>query len=88
MSLKKIKILDTKEYLLPQWAICALINDDWSGLTLDQTDALEVWLDYEGKDYPRFYALCPSEADKQGFMPYNDIDNTESDCSLVTFVIA
>lgn len=77
--------MNTIEYILPTHWLSALINDDWSGLDDKEEKEIRDWLNKEGKQYPRFWALCPSEDDDLGFKWRNDANNLGQDCTRVTF---
>lgn len=51
---------------IPVWAICALINDDWSGLTDEDIDMISDWQSTQRlfviapTDYNEYYTSVPA----------------------------
>lgn len=50
---------------IPTWAICAIVNADYSGLEDEDIEILEKWLDTCGYDH----ICCPNEDAEPYFTP-------------------
>jgi len=73
------------EYVLPAHWLCALINDDYSGLEEHDIDAIEAFYQAESAEYGMFRCLCPVDDKGRGFMRYHDAwDYGIGSCDTVT----
>lgn len=72
------------EFVIPNWAMSALINGDFSGLSDEDEDKLNRFIEEVTAEYGNAWFMLPSD-DKidLGFKWRNDIDNLGSDCSLL-----
>lgn len=68
------------EYVLPDWTLSALVNNDWSGLDEPEAKRLRSFLD----SIPGYSFLC--ELEHEGFLHGNDLDGYASNCVTVVFV--
>lgn len=67
-------------YRIPAYYACALVNDDWTGLTDGDEKELRDWLEREQPGY------CCSPDDNAYFAHTNDINKLGSDCYDITFI--
>lgn len=44
---------------IPTWALCALINDDWSGLNDADVDTIIEWINTN-----RLVVMCPADCNE------------------------
>jgi len=63
----------------------ALINNDFSGLEDDDIETLNNFINNKLKEYPMFYAICPSDC--EGSFSRCDICKLNSNCIEVEFII-
>lgn len=61
-----MKIAEKSIEKIPTWAICAIINDDRTGLTDEDIRMIEDWFAETGYDHIR----CPNEDAEPYFTPY------------------
>lgn len=70
------------EFDIPNWAISALINGDESGLTDEEQEKLNAFVDDVASKYGNANFMLPDENEIDlGFLRSNDIDNLGGDCS-------
>jgi hypothetical protein len=70
------------EFIVPNWALSALINSDESGLTDEDREKLNAFVNDVVSQYGNANFMLPGEGEMElGFLRSNDIDNLGSDCS-------
>lgn len=77
------------DFVIPNWALSALINADMSGLTDEDEAKINKFVDKTVAKYG--YAIFSLPEDDEldlGFKYSNDIDNLGSDCSKLLLVIS
>lgn len=47
---------------IPTWALCALINDDFSGLEDEDEQTIRHWLEVSGYSH-----ICPPDDDEESY---------------------
>lgn len=67
-------------YILPDWTICPLVNDDWTGLEDSECELLEAFLRSLPEDGRLAYI------DSVGFRLTNDLNKLGDDCSSFVLV--
>jgi hypothetical protein len=78
--------MQTIDYILPNWTIGSLFYSDESGLTDEESAALDMFIEREMQvnGFSCFYAVdCKEDC----FRVSNDLDNLGADCSVITFNI-
>jgi hypothetical protein len=81
MSRLTVKKIETVEYTLPTHLAPLLINGDWSGIELDELQAVEKWLESEGS--PIF---CDVSEDTW-FSHSNDFDQLGNTVATYTAIV-
>jgi len=69
------------DYKIPNWALCALINGDYDGLTDEDMTKIETFVSEVVAKFGNANFMLGNESDELGFCHYNDIDNLGADCS-------
>ena len=78
------------DFTIPDWAVSALINGDDSGLTEEDIDKIQNFVEYVSHEYGNANFMLDSGQDEKndpsnlGFLHYNDIDNLGSNCVKLT----
>jgi hypothetical protein len=67
-------------YRIPAHYICALVNDDWSGLSEEDEKELREWIEKEQPGY------CTAPNDEPFFCHTNDINQLGDNCYDVIFL--
>ena len=93
MSLRKYirniiqeNISDLMEYIVPDWALGALINGDYSGLSEEDEQKLEAFTDKVVARHGNAHFMIHAGGENDGNMGFrhsNDVDNLGSDCYKV-----
>ena len=88
-----ISIAETLEFVIPQWAVCAIEHGDYSGLNDDDETAIKAFLDSEieslGDNYPGFSSAVWEYGDEPYPASDNDITSlgdTVIDCKVNVLV--
>jgi len=70
------------EFIIPEWALCAIVNDDYTGLTEEETGKINKFLESLFKAYGNnnLFDRLDSTEDELGFCRSNDIDNLGTNC--------
>jgi hypothetical protein len=72
------------EFRIPSWALCALINGDFSGLSDEDQIKLGKFINTTVKKYGNANFMLSSEDQRnEGFYHSNDIDNLGGDCETL-----
>ena len=75
---------DILEFVIPNWAISALINSDESGMEDDDIEKLNKFVKEVSDKYGNANFMLDYEEEMDlGFKHSNDIDNLGSDCSML-----
>ena len=70
------------EFRIPNWALCALINGDYSGMDEQDEAKLNSFIDKIVRNHGNAHFMLSDEQHMNlGFCYVNDIDNLGSDCS-------
>lgn len=86
-----IKPIRTIQYVLPTFLAVALINGDESGMTTQESENLEDWLENEQthQEYAVFRCVgCADDAEFKHTHEYDPISHLGADCSTFTFQIS
>ena len=78
------------EFIIPEWAICPLINGDYSALNDSDIEILQKFINKTVNKYGNAnFGLPDTEGPDydQGFRHYNDIDNMGSNCYKLLLLI-
>lgn len=78
--------METIKLTIPSQFLSALINGDESGLSDNDSDALNLFVDDMLKQFKCFHAI--DTTDEAGFVTYHDMRSygvLASDCETVTF---
>lgn len=81
----------TETYTIPSHFLSALINTDESGLTDEESAALDKFVDDNITEGHYFMALSADEKDDVGFCHYHDMQPygvLAADCHKVTFNVS
>lgn len=65
--------MNTASYILPNWTLCYLVNDDHSGLSDEEKVKVDQFIEKGLAAYDRFWCLGP--VDDLGFKHSNYLDN-------------
>ena len=79
----------TETYIIPSHFLCALINSDESGLTDEDSTALDAFVDANQTEGHYFMAL--SDVEDVGFVTYHDMQPhgvLAADCHEVVFDVS
>ena len=79
-----MKIKETYDCIIPQWAVCPIINDDYSGITDKDTRALD---DYIKSLPPGGVWSMVQEEPEPYFTWRNDIETMGGDVYDMTYTI-
>jgi len=71
--------IETVTYTLPAFWACALINSDESGMSNDESEAMQAWLDSEA------VGACVGVGDTEFFAPWHDDIAFALPCSCLEF---
>jgi hypothetical protein len=63
------------EFIIPEWAICALINGDESGLNKQDLENLNLFIEKTTKQYGNANFMLGDESENSYFRWSNDISN-------------
>jgi len=63
------------EFIIPEWAICALINGDESGLSDHEVETLNLFIEKTVKQYGNANFMLGDESENSYFRWSNDISN-------------
>lgn len=75
---------DLVEFEIPNWALSALINGDESGLTDEDQEKLNAFVDDVVSKYGNAHFMMGDESETDlGFRHSNDIDNLGNDCTML-----
>ncbi len=89
--LRELSSEDICEFVIPEWALPALINGDFSGLSDEDEQKLNAFIDDTVQHYGNAHFHLPGSGTEDdeydlGFRHSNDIDNLGSNCfKLVLF---
>lgn len=74
-----MKKIELTEYTLPVYWASYLVNDDYSGITQSEVDAIEAWRARECVGH------CVGVSDDHYFAHINDANNLGGDVAVYTF---
>ena len=68
--------------VIPQWALVAIVNDDYSGLSDEDEALIEAWLEAKAKKHGSLYAsdIHIEASDYTNFYYANDLTDVGDDC--------
>lgn len=78
--------MKTVEYIIPEHFICALFNDDMSGISDSDVESLHRFIRDCVDEHGYFHAIATGE--NRGFMKYHDMQSygvLACDCETVIF---
>ena len=75
----KMPKIETVTYTLPAFWACPLINSDESGLSDEESEALQAWLDSES------VGACVGVGEIEFFAPWHDAIEYALPCSCLEF---
>lgn len=76
----KPSLMEQTIYRIPAHYVCALVNDDWSGLTNEDETELSAWLEKENPGH------CCAPDGAPFFCHTNDINKLGDNCYDTTFI--
>ena len=71
--------IETLTYTLPAFWACALINDDVTGMSDEEEEAMQAWIDREA------VGACVGVTDSEFFAPWHDAIAFALPCSCLEF---
>ena len=75
------------EFRIPEWALCPLINGDYSALNEQDIEALEKFTDKCVKTFGHANFSLPSSELEYSFYYSNDIDNLGNNCTTLLLMV-
>jgi hypothetical protein len=82
---KKMEVID---FVIPQWAVSALINGDESGLDEEDQKSLDSFVAYVIKEYGNANFSLPSDDELElGFRHSNNINSYGTDCVKLLLMV-
>ena len=66
--------------VIPQWALVAIVNDDYSGLSDDDEALIERWLEAKAKKHGTDGTIHIEASDYTNFYYANDMTDMGDDC--------
>ncbi len=77
------------EFKIPEWAVCPLVNGDYSALNDEDQEKLDRFINNTVNTYGHAMFSANPEADNYdlGFCTSNDIDKLGGDCVTLTLLI-
>ena len=70
--------------VIPQWAVTAIVNNDYSGLTDDDRALIEAWLEAKAKKHGMGDIQLDAGSERSGFCNVNDMTSEGDYCVEVT----
>ena len=74
---------DLETALIPQWAVTAIVNDDYTGLTDDDEALIEAWLESKYTEHGTDEIILVKASDYADFAYSNDMTDMGDDCIKV-----
>ena len=74
---------DLETALIPQWAVTAIVNDDYTGLTDDDEALIESWLESKYTEHGTDEIILVKASDYADFFYSNDMTDVGDDCVKV-----
>ena len=74
--------IERVEYIIPNWAVCPLMNSDESGITDEESKILE---EFSQELLAEGIRAIPVDIQDVGFVVSNDVDLKAGDCSKALF---
>ncbi len=79
--------MQTIKFFIPEWAVSALINDDPSGLSMDEMNLLSLFSAKVTETYKQGYFTAPDDDSEAYFRHGNDVDKLAGNVYEITYVI-
>ena len=74
---------DLETALIPEWAVVAIINNDYSGLNSDDELLIESWLESKYSEHGTDEIILVKASEYADFCYANDMTDTGDDCVRV-----